>query len=461
MGTVYWCVAMALGGWLWMRLNRRLLGDSFSPLSILLFSWVGPLALTMLRLSGLQRSWSLEVWMIIGWTTFVLVGTSAAAATRLAPGAPFSGVDLRPLWDEWSSPHLLKVLLSLYVIGFCAYLYNEFITNPIGIPAIAYASNPLLSREAYHRWGKEGGTSPAGLVSILAPLLLPSLYLASHNVKSPRLRKAIWFAIAAYPTMALLKLSRIDVLTSTVALGMAEYYRRAAMRRIRPVKQRAPGQRRRRQLVLLALVLAVAPLSNVFLKLRSNIEVAESYFERQLAIRTELPPVLQGFVLEGYSYFALPFENLADWVPNYTGPDVPGVGMLRPIYSILGAGRDMDAHTSAAIGDYRLWPINTYPFITLPYFEFGALSIVLVPIFVAVLVNFFYVRARAVPTALTLALYINCMFGWILLFSANGFSVLTFYLNIAALIAVYTFARLLAVFSQRYAAVNTGTNVRA
>jgi hypothetical protein len=241
--------------------------------------------------------------------------------------------------------------------------------------------------------------------------------------------------------MAILKLSRIDVIMSVATLLMAEYYRRAAVG-----KRAAAAPRRKRVMRMIfvgGVVLALAPLSNQFLKLRANVEVAEAFFERQLDFRAKLPPILQGFVLEGYAYFALPFENLADWVPRYSGPDLPGVGMLRPVYSLMGAGRDLDAQVATAIGDYRVWPINTFPFVTLPYFEFGALAVALVPIVVAVLANWFYVRMRDAPSALRLALYINCMFGWLFLFSTNGFAVLTFYLNIAALVGLYGAARLL------------------
>src|SRR5215210_3344678 len=101
MGFALWCAATAFGAWLWIQANRRLLGDSFSPLNLLLFSWLGPLAMSCLRLSELQRPWSLEVWMVIGWTTLALVGLSAAAATRIAPNPLFAETDLGPLVEEW------------------------------------------------------------------------------------------------------------------------------------------------------------------------------------------------------------------------------------------------------------------------------------------------------------------------------------------------------------------------
>ena len=62
------CVVLA-----WLKLNQRRFGDSFSPFNLLLFGWVGPLLLSTMSLSSLERPWSSGVWWSLGWTTLALI----------------------------------------------------------------------------------------------------------------------------------------------------------------------------------------------------------------------------------------------------------------------------------------------------------------------------------------------------------------------------------------------------
>jgi hypothetical protein len=141
----------------WTRVNRAVFGDALSPFNLLLLGWVGPLALRGLHLSDQERAWSPStVAIMLAVTGILALGVLILRPSPCAITA-MQRASFGHMMEALRQPSLLLMLAAIYVVSFCGYLYNEFITNPVGIPVITYLRDPTMALGNYHRWGKEEG----------------------------------------------------------------------------------------------------------------------------------------------------------------------------------------------------------------------------------------------------------------------------------------------------------------
>ena len=167
---------LAVVGVVWYALNRALFGDVLSPFSLLFPGWVMPLIVQMMNLSMYERAWRLWPSLTVVWVTFALTGTCVLSAWLLPrdPARSRRHEYFRLVETPLRSTPFLLAFLGIYAVSFGAYLYAEFITNPIGIPLVA-ALQGRFTGGAFHRWGKD---SPLAALSALLLILTPMAYAA-------------------------------------------------------------------------------------------------------------------------------------------------------------------------------------------------------------------------------------------------------------------------------------------
>ena len=432
------CVALA-----WLKLNQSRFGDSFSPFNLLLFGWVGPLLLSTMSLSSLERPWSSGVWWSLGWTTLALI---ACVYFRPKP----RGLDRPAVQLIWNTGALaiLKnrktqwVILISFAISFLAYIYNEFVRSPVGIPLVALYLDPTMIGPAFHEWGiSRESRSWALYLSI--PLYLQSGLVYMIGRLQPKGTGKWWIVLSVlYPVMAILKLNRTNLITTLVVFIVVEHYL-DRFSRVRSRQRLRPRQFVKRYPYLCASLLAIIAtmfLASQFVQLRNGFDSSDAF---QTIVGTDIrvyPPV-DGFLSEVYEYFALPWQNFADTFDAYRPTIRLGIGFFRPVFSLLGQGAALDDSLDRINFDPTLGPANTYPFITLIYLELGILGIIVCPVLYGLFVSWIYARFRREPNFLNFCLYLHMPIAWMWLFSSSAFIGLHFYITMAYLWAVDRYYR--------------------
>jgi oligosaccharide repeat unit polymerase len=422
----------------WLKLNQRRFDDPLSPFNLLLVGWIGPLLLSRMNLSSLEHPWSFGVRMSVGYTTLVLVACSYFKRPPRGLGHPTS----RLIWNTsvlttLKNRKVERLILISFAISFLAYIYNEFIRNPIGIPLFALYSDPTMIGPAFHEWGiSRESRSWALYVSI--PVYLQSALIYMIGRLKPKGDGKWWIVLSAvYPIMAILKLNRTNLITTLVVFIAVEYYLDKFSQSDCRQPQR-PRQFVRRYPYLCTSVLAVIAavlLGSQFLQLRNGFDSSDA-FQEVVGTDIRVYRPVDGFLSEIYEYFALPWENFADTFETYSPAIRIGVGFFRPVFSLLGKGQSVDGTLDSIGFDPSVGSANTYPFITNLYLELGMLGIIVCPLLYALFVNSIYARFRREPNFLNFCLYLHMPFAWMWLFSSNAFIGLHFYLTMAYLCVV-------------------------
>ena len=420
-------VLLAVGGCAWLAVNRLMFRDLLSPFALLFAAWIAPLVLQATNLSSLETPWAPRSVALVAWTTVALAGTSLLfgwwfrgrqETTRPQALFAYSSALLR-------RPAFLVAFFACWAIAFGAYLYAEFITNPVGVPLLAVVRGEALPTDAIHRWGKD--TRWAALTALLF-VLTPIAYFASHaNAHRRTLRVVLLVLAVSYPLMGVLKLSRSDVFVGGINLVIAAVYTR-----------RFGGVRTGRRPILRYALIAVGSLALYYAMMTVRIggSQVEDLYAEAIGFRGSGP--LRGPAAAVYGYTALPFENLHRFLELHDWKAVhPGVSVTRPFLSVTGQG-DLADRLDAGI-DYpppASFAAGSATFLSAVYAEAGLIGAALVPILYALLVNASYVRMRRRPTIVNLLLYANFVYPWVWLFFNNGFGVLGIYLNAAFILAI-------------------------
>ena len=435
--------AMLFCLWAWGAANRKLFGDLVSPFNVLLFAWVGPLFVRGFGLSDYERPWSLDVGLVLIWVTFCLAGTSLLAKPLLRGSkAAAQRIVFQETIRIFQNRVVLILMLAVFVISFAAYIYNEFINSPVGVPMLAYLRDPTINLVSINRWGKTHDTGTVWAY-FTAPLqgLVPMLYLGFRANPRRKWRWLFFLVAALYPVMSALKLSRIDLIYGVVSMGIIEHYYRMYVY-VRPAaKPYVTFMRFARNALLILLGVGVL---HSFVSIRAGEDPsAGSTIGEKIGLHIDAGP-LTGSMEEVYGYFALPIENFANFYQGHSGGGSLGVGPLRPLFSLAGQGRLADSEMKRLYLDrFLLLPANTYTFLTLTYAELGLPGLVVVPVVYGVLISLLYARFRRRPNFVNLFLYLNFLPCWMWLFATNGFSVLGFYLNGAFVLGFYEICKML------------------
>jgi oligosaccharide repeat unit polymerase len=427
----------------WLKINQRRFGDPLSPFNLLLVGWVGPLLLSTMSLSTLESPWSFGVRMSVGWTTLVLVACSYVRR----PPRELSDPTSRMYWNTsvlrtLENRKVEKLILISFAISFLAYIYNEFIRSPIGIPLFSLYSDPTMIGPAFHEWGiSRDSRSWALYVSI--PVYLQSALVYMIGRLKPKGDGKWWIALSAmYPIMSILKLNRTSLITTLIAFIVVEHYldRFSCTDGRQALRPRQFVKRYPYLCATLLTAIAAVVFASAFLQLRSGLDTSDAF---QIVAGTDIHVYkpIDGFLSQVYEYFALPWQNFADTFETQKPAIRLGVGFFRPIFSLLGRGQAVDDALLGMGFDPGVGPANTYPFITLMYLELGILGIIVCPLLYGLFVNSIYVRFRREPTFLNFCFYLHMPIGWMWLFSSSAFTGLHFYLTMGYLWAVNWYYR--------------------
>ena len=405
----------------WLVLNRWAFRDFMSPFNLLLPAWIVPLLLKALHLSTREQSWSTETVLMVTWVTLALAGVSLFSAflirprERSRPAAVFEGAK-----NLARTKIFQQLTLFWFLVGIISYFYFEFITNPIGIPILSYLKNPDISREPLWQWGKDIRLWPLPAMALVS---VPVLYFISL-CETGRTKRALYFCLAlVYPLASLAKMSRIDAVTAVTSMVLVRYYFKRYESTEGSGSQGRPSFKKRmtyRVAVVLAVAGAILASSTVFSTIRGNRTMGD--LAGRLGITLDIPEPSRSVVVETYGYLALPFENLSNFVNEYPGGWNPGVGVLRPAYSLLQMGQIPKDELDKIDFPLRLLPINTEPFIAVVYAESGWLGVLLAPLLYAGLVNLIYVRFRERPTFVATMTYIATPMSWLWMAMNAGFT---------------------------------------
>ncbi len=420
----------------WFLVNRKLAHDAWSPLGILLFSWGIPLGLRTLGLSELEGPWDLRTLVVIGWVTLCLVGISAATslvASRMdtSPGTPASlQTDLRAL----QHPAVLLALLALFGVTVAAYLYSEFVTNPVGIPLVSVLLGGEQLTGDLHRWGKD--TKWSAITPFLF-FLGPMWWLVFRVHPSRTVRWGALVLAFLYPVFGLLKLSRSDLFVATLSIVATDaYYRRYTAQ----FKRSGVGAFLRYG----ALFAGSLGLYYAVMAVRIGTSTVGTIYGELIGFRLRSDTPVVQLLAAVYGYAALPFENFQRFFSSSPGGWNPGVSSLRPFFALANQGDWADRiDATVAYPDPVSGAAGSASFLTTLYAEAGILGVVLVPVFYALLVCGIYLMMRRRPSLLTILLWVNFIYPWAWLYFNNAFSVLTIYLNAAAIVMLGLVLRVL------------------
>lgn len=414
----------------WLFANQRLTADFLSPFNLLLISWIVPMYLRALGLSGLEEPWVPKTYLYLGATTAALVGTS------ILPWLFLNQTPIRARSDAfmWAMRVLrARGFLAIVIIGWLmalgASLYAEFLTNPVGIPLVAALKGDVTLVGAVHRWGKE--TRWAILINLFY-IVTPILYMAGRSESHRTLRRALFLMAFTYPVLGLLKLSRSDLFVGGLNLALSEYYW------VRFTGWR-PGGRLRKKILIAALV--VAALAMLYFTMSIRIAMTsyispDQRYSKWIEYRLEGEGPLYELSAQVYGYLALPFENFNRFVAVHPGSFRPGLSFFRPLLSAAGMGDRADELSRGIDFNVASSGAGSNTFLSYLYAELGVWGVTVAPLIYGLLVNLLYIRFRRRPTFVSIFLYINFVYAWTWLYFNNAFSVLTFYLNAGFVVGV-------------------------
>src|SRR5882724_7305679 len=441
MDPVLWLLLVVMVILSWLKINQWLFNDFLSPFNLLLPAWVLPLLLKLLRLSQAERPWRDETILMIGWATLSLGVVSLAPAFLLRSKRNFwQGQVWRNLATLLQRRGVTVVLSLWFAIRAVAVIYNEFVTNPVGIPIITYLRNPDISRDPYWQWKGES----LWFLSIPVFTLTPVFYL-KFKIATSRGRKLLFLGAASfYPLVELVKMSRSECIYALSSIALMEYYYRRSIQRGR--KRNRLGFKTVMWRLVFVGTMATAALfsATLFQQIRANKPMLTS--AKSMAMVVDFPEPYASTVVEVYGYFALPFENFSNFVNDYPGGWNLGVGALRPVFSATGWGGTVRGRLENINFDkyLEMLPINTYPFLASIYAEAGWVGILLAPPFYAAVVGFIYLRFRTRPNLEILVLYTTVIsYCWLWMFSNQNFTGVQYYLYAAAIWPIHLSLRAL------------------
>jgi len=431
MNGYLWLLLAGGISFVWLGINKRLVGGFFSPFNLLLPFWVLPVLMCLLGLSSREPAWSpAALAMVIYYT--VMLALVSLGIPLLFPerrDATVVGHFLRFTAVVRSRPFTI-CLLGVFAFALAAAFYNEILSNPDGVALLKFTADPSASRDA--SWHTKG-EGRLWLLSVPVATLGPLVYLRMLLARRLSTKCVLFLLTACYPLIALFKMSRADLFTFCFSCVLVHYWWRRenlmllARKRL-TVATTSPGQR-----VLLVGVLATVILisGTIFQRIRSDTgSEGVTKFADLTAIQVNLPPPADALVSEMYMYFAIPFHNFARFVELYPLQASPGVGLIRPLYSAALHGDDAKLRLEEIdLDSYLRMLVNTWPIITWNYAEFGYVEVLVAPVIYAAVASGIYVRLRSRPGIIPLVLYcVVIAYQWVWMFSNNNFTGVQFFL---------------------------------
>lgn len=424
MNFFLWLLLVGAISFIWLRLNKKLYNDFLSPFNLLLPTWVIPILLCLLNLSTKEPVWHLDSIMMISYTTLMLASISLLPYKFLKSSNAIRGnLRFQRMCMMVNSTRFTVLMNTFYLLACISVIYNELITNPLGgAPMIIFLLIPDISRDPGWLWKGE-----YWFFSVPVFTLLPFYYIKVKMAASKIKKISYIFFLFFYPAVAVLKLSRSEIVFSVIGMLLMRHYWKISNHQ---KLKKASFLKRMRPIVIVVLMVIVS--STFFQQLRGNNGGFSDINDKtDMGFNIIIPEPFASVTQEVYSYFAIPFHNFVYFVNNYDGGYYPGVGISRPLYSLSGQGKGVQNDLVKIDFDsyLKMLPANTYPFINLIYAELGWFGILFAPILIAGMVNVLYVFFRLKGTFIATSLYFTMIsYQWIWLFCNGNFTGIQFYI---------------------------------
>ena len=431
-------ILVILGGsflyYVWVRINRSVFNDFFSPFNMLFLFWILPLLLGCLDLSIYEQPWSFKSFFAMTAVTTILVSISIIPVLRRKRIRSFidSRLIFQAMLQRLGSKNATILLLFIYIPLFLLYFYVEFITNPAGLAILSgFLGKLSLQVASYYGWGKTIGrtyfSSILTTVSYPLNILSPMFYL-KFKLSRKRAEKFFFFFVAILMTLfAFVKLLKIDIILAILGLVMADYYFNKYTQVARLSKKLT--RTLRGFMMVIASTIFVGAIFGSTLVFRIGVSDNSSQVINWIGYKFSTPSLFNSISALVYAYSALSFENVNRFITSYDGGLNVGISALRPFLSILGQGSIADAMLKNIDFNVVVPGVTAGTFLSPVYAELGWFGILFFSAMYAFLINKLYLRFRHNPNYLNFFLYLNFAFCWFFNFFSNAFATLTFYTN--------------------------------
>ena len=394
----------------WHLANKKLYADSLSPLNVLLYCWVIPFNLCMLRLSGLQVGINPTAFAVVAISTAILAATCMLPALLGNVGGA-SGVADR---DDGKVVVNQLGVVAFYLATNLALYFAEFSDRdlPLYVYVLGVATDSNL-----HVAGKDSSLQVIAFGSHIAAMFVFFLWL----LETRRWRRVIYLVLAIVAVvLGLVKTSKSDIFITVLSYaGVLYYYYRARKRKI------PAGYK------IAAVVMVLVTVSVTAIRLQ-GVGFHGGYAGLiEFRYSKELGEAASEAVSIVYGYVALGFENFSNYVNSHVVEFRFGTSFFRPLLSMVMRGDVADA-MSVPVDQWHVVSdaANTGTYLTPLYMEGGPLLCYLGSLVYGLMVNMIYLIFRSTRLTRWMLAYSSFLFPWTWLFFTNAFSVLAIYVNL-------------------------------
>jgi hypothetical protein len=409
----------------WSLVAKKLFNDILCPFMLLLPAWIFPIYYSLLNISDFDIAWSLDVWISVIVCTVILTGVSITFPKVFIKNNPIAELNKYP-----KEPLISLNVLIATAIGLGLLIYNDLVTNPLGLVLITFIKNPDISRDDAWHWTGDGLFENLSAFSYgIFPIACAAVLKANKTIINI-LTKTL---LIVYPVVEILKASRLEIVMFVFSFFVIYHYKSAKILNVLL-----------RNLKLLfgfvALISLMAYLSaETFHLVRSSKNVGE--MSEQLGIHLDVPSGVGGIIAETYTYLATPFQNHARFIVGRSNSDndLSGVGLgklVLPNFLFKNVARNQFAILN--LESYLTSFANTYPCVTFMYAEGGIGAVALETTVFSVFICWMYVNMVNRYSVINIALYsIAVSRIWIWIFCSNNFAGLQYYLSMVACVILY------------------------
>lgn len=401
-------------------MNRKFLGDFFSPFNLLLYFWVLPFLASYMMLSELQDGLTLDATLVIVSSTMILVGISMAPMYLLKGNLlirPYSNNCLEQIQKGgW-------IVIIFYFVTLAALYWAEFSDTQLAL--LQYLSGDATAADL-HRYGKDSklqiiaaGISVAGMLS----------FFIGINSESWT-KRLIFLGLAIFvPILGVLKTSKSDVFIPVLIYSALVYYHFCSH------KKRLPKWPIILLMVILLLMIYMTTIRMDGVGYQGGYaKMIEFDYSQNIGIP------LNEILANIYGYFSLGFQNFSNYMLHGDNSLHIGTSLFRPFLSALMQG-DVVRSLDVSYDEWyiRLGPANVGTYLRDLYIEGGAVFCILGSIIYATLVNSIYIKFR-MKGGVWMFIYIAFLFPWAWIFFQNAFSILQIYVNAFYAFVFYSLA---------------------
>lgn len=384
--------------------------DIFSPGRIFTLVWSVALGITELKLSWLQHSWSLEVWIqiLMGPISFLL-GLSFIYAL-------FLGKEIKPInfyrnnrnnysVDKEKLYNAIVLMFVLFLVGYIAIVLKA-------------GNVPLLSSDP----GKiRANFSMFGLGLFLHNVVLIVFFATLYFIieKNKRVQRKIVFLFSFLSVfLYAITLQRFQILMTVFLVIVVLYYL---------------TYRIKTRTLVITLVVVVAFFYSITLFRLGDMVLVIIYKMSKM----KYSPAYAVFT-EPYMYLAMNLENFARSIDK-TEFFTFGYYSFDFMTAITGIKHWVEEYFNLIDTPFLVSDYNTYSGFFFYYRDFGALGLLTIPFFGGIGIGSLYYSFRCNPTVKKMGIYGFLLFGLIFSFFNSTFGYLWYIYNIIVLLLVFKY----------------------